>query len=204
MNTLDYIVKKFNPQFHKYQAEIPGSRSKELLETFKELGFTTGAEIGVEQGLYSEKICQMIPGIKLYCIDAWKNYPGYFERFSQKQLSQFYLETKKRLKPYNCKIIRGFSENVYKRIPDESLDFLYIDGNHDFFYITQDLHCWTPKVRPGGIVSGHDFVRKKHDRVNHVKDVIPAYTYAHGIHPWFVLREPGRRAVSSWFWVKKK
>ena len=201
MKTLDYIIQKFKPQFNKRWAEIPGTRDKELLEIFRDLKFEKGAEIGVERGAYSEVICKRIPNVTLYCIDAWEAYPQYREHVSQDKLDQFYKETKNRLKPYNAKIIKGFSEEVHKDFADGSLDFVYIDGNHDFLHITQDIYYWMPKVRRDGIVAGHDFVRVKGKYTNHVKDVIPAYAHAMNIDPWFVLREPKR--ASSWFWIKQ-
>jgi hypothetical protein len=202
MNTLDYINQKFKPQYNKFYGEIEGGRGKELLTMFRELGFKTGAEIGIERGVFSEKICKSVPGVKLYCIDPWQFYPGYREHVSQDQLDGFYEETKEKLKPYGCIVIKGFSEEVHKDIPDGSLDFVYIDGNHDFLHTTQDLFYWTPKVRAEGIVSGHDFKRTRHGAANHVKDVIPAWAYAHGIRPWFVLNEKETGTAPSWFWVK--
>jgi len=203
MNTLTYIIQKFNLQTTRPGTEVIGSRNKELLEMFRDLGYKTGVEIGVERGVYSEKICKEVPGVMLYCIDPWKAYPSYREHVTQEQLDQFYKETQETLKPYGCKIIRGFSEEVYKNFPDGSLDFVYIDGNHDFLHTTQDISYWMPKVRSGGIVAGHDFRRTKHGAVNNVKDVVPSYAYAMNINPWFVLRTADGKSAPSWFWVKQ-
>ena len=85
---------------------------------------------------------------------------------------------------------------------DESLDFVYIDGNHDFLHVAQDLHHWEKKVRLGGLVAGHDFSRRMgRGYINHVKDVVQAWVYAHGIRPLFILR--GDRSA-SWFYVREK
>lgn len=200
MDTLDYIGKKFNLKSPGPGTNIPGSREVELLTIFKDLGFTKGVEIGVERGVFSEKICQANPQLTLYCVDPWKAYKGYRDHVSQEKLDLFYKETSERLSNYNCKIIRGFSEEVYKQFPDESLDFVYIDANHDFLHVTQDIYYWMTKIRKGGIVAGHDFRRDKGNYINHIKDVIPAITYALKINPWFILRSPDE--TSSWFWVK--
>jgi hypothetical protein len=42
-------------------------------------------------------------------------------------------------------------------VPDGQLDFVYIDGNHSYESVMTDMHCWFPKVREGGLVSGHDW-----------------------------------------------
>jgi hypothetical protein len=181
--------------------EIPGTRHKDLLEWFQNLGFKSGAEIGVEAGLFSEEICKANPKLILYCIDPWKSYPGYVERPTQAELDTLYEEAIARLKPYRCRIIRSFSQDAHKLFDDESLDFVYIDGNHEFLHVAADIANWSPKVRVGGIIAGHDFRRNSRKYINDVKDVVPAYAYAKRINPWFILKEPVE--ASTWFWVKE-
>jgi hypothetical protein len=85
------------------------------------------------------------------------------------------------------------------------LDFVYIDGNHSLPYVIADLAAWVPKVRPGGIVSGHDFRQYLEQRHSHVVEALYAYTRAYEITPWFVLgaKSGGRRdTYRSWFFVK--
>jgi predicted O-methyltransferase YrrM len=99
--------------------------------------------------------------------------------------------------------------DVATRFPDASLDWVYLDGNHDLLHVIQDLYAWLPKIRPGGIISGHDFLQRKRDAYEvHVVEAVYAYTGAHFIKPWFLL---GSRAIvegevrdrpRSWFWVK--
>lgn len=201
MMTLDYFYKKYQiARGARSPIEIPGTRHKELLVWFRELGFKSGVEIGVEGGIFSEEICQNNPQLTLHCVDPWKTYAGYIEHASQKELDSLYAETVNRLRPYNCQIIRGFSEDAHKLFENESLDFVYIDGNHEFLHVIQDIAYWTPKVKKGGIIAGHDFRRNSRKYINDVKDAIPAYAYAKRINPWFVLKEPVE--ASSWFWVK--
>jgi predicted O-methyltransferase YrrM len=93
---------------------------------------------------------------------------------------------------------------------DKDLDFVYIDGAHDFKSVADDICEWERKVRPGGIVFGHDYKRSTNPLVRtHVHDVVGAYAYALMIVPWFVLGETGhpdglyREGTRSWMWVKK-
>lgn len=87
MNTLDFIPKKFDINFDDstpMPIEIPNFGRNQLAALFNELEFKIGAEIGVEKGTYSETLCKAIPGVKLYCIDAWTIYEGYdVSRWSQ-------------------------------------------------------------------------------------------------------------------------
>jgi len=131
-----------------------------------------GAEIGVEQGAFSEIICQ-VPGVtQLYSIDAWKAYRGYRDHTRQSKLDRLYAIATQRLAPYNCVIIRKFSLDAARDFVDGSLDFVYIDANHDYQHVSEDLAAWTQKIKPGGIVGGHDYIRRKGQKQFYA--VIPA------------------------------
>ena len=201
MNTLDYIVKKYNIDLkQKSPFYINCGRWQELPKLLKELDFKIGAEIGVLRGWWSENLFSYIPDLKLYGIDKWKCYPTYRDFKSQKQLDEYHKEAKKKLKKFDCKLIKKWSMDAVKDFDDESLDFVFIDGNHSFEYVTNDIAEWSKKVKKGGIVAGHDFYRSRSRILIHVKDVVPAWAYAHSIHPWFVLC--GNKG-KSWMWVKE-
>lgn len=212
MNTLDYILEKFNIAYNKKMPmpiEIPNFGRNNLATLFAELGFKTGAEIGVETGAYSETLLKNNPGLKLYSIDPWKAYNDFRDYTNQDKLNSLYEETRTRLAPYSCKIIRKFSQDATKDFTDNSLDFVYIDGNHSFLNIANDIIEWTKKVRVGGIISGHDYVKHKPHMKIHVKQVVIAYTDAYFIKPWFVLGSYEeisgqiRDNSRSWMWVKQ-
>ena len=88
------------------------------------------------------------------------------------------------------------SMEAVSKIPDASLDFVYIDGRHEFDFIMMDLIAWAPKVRAGGIVSGHDYYQFYRGGVVHA---VNAYVLGHNIKEWFVTREK----ECSFFWVKQ-
>lgn len=209
-DTLDYIIHKYNLDINKRRMpiEIPNVGRKDLARLFAELGFKVGAEIGVAFGQYSEILCQSNPSLTLYCIDPWKMYSDYAD-FNQPCLDEHYETAKKRLAPYDCRFIKKFSMDALGDIEDEELDFVYIDANHNFLHVTEDVYWWTKKVRPDGIVSGHDYIKMKGKSLSsHVTMVLPAYTRAFRIRPWFVLGLRGkysgmtRDTSRSWMWVK--
>ena len=213
MNTYEYILKKYNIRVgHQHSVEIPNMGRDNLAEIFAELQFTKGAEIGVDKGSYSEILCKANPKLHLYSIDPWKAsvYDAEFAAVTEKQefFDGCYQEAKKRLAPYNCTLIRKDSISALKRFKDKSLDFVYIDGNHDFVHFTNDLHYWLKKIRPGGIISGHDYAYFSYSKFNHVKRVIDAYMRCYRMIPYFVVGafscDPGmiRDRFRSWFWVK--
>lgn len=200
MQELDYLIKKFNIDTSKKSPfELQMKRGR-LGQLFKELGYKVGAEVGVEQGKFSVSLLD--DGLKVYLVDAWQAYKGYRDHVSQEKLDGFLEITKEAVKDYDAHIIRGYSMDVVKQFDDESLDFVYIDANHDFQNVTNDIAEWSKKVRKGGIVAGHDYIRLKgkDGYLNDTVDVVNGWTYAKKIHPWFILR--GDHA-SSWFFVKQ-
>lgn len=204
VDALSYIIEKYSLKPDgRVPIDLEGVGRLELADLFAELGFSQGAEIGVEKGLYSEILCKANPKLNLFSIDPWKAYPEYREHTTQEKIDEIKKEAFIRLEPYRVQIIQDFSENAVNSFADESLDFVYIDGNHDRVHVLQDLNLWTPKVKKGGIISGHDYVRYKgkYGLYNQVKDTVLEYTKSHNINPWFVLRDPRER--SSWMWVKK-
>jgi hypothetical protein len=162
----------------------------ELITWFKKLGYTKGAEIGVAEGHFSEALCQGIPGLELYCIDLWRPYRGNPWSGSTERNDHHFKTACERLNKYNTHIIRELSMDAVKQFKDGSLDFVFIDANHKFDYVIQDLIEWTKKVKVGGVVSGDDYYPFScgHQDYGGVVDAVNAYTKAHGIK--FELTDP--------------
>jgi hypothetical protein len=170
-----------------------------LAEIMAEVGFKYGAEIGVRYGGYSLILCQTIPELKILCVDPYMPYRG--RRPDQGTMDKIYEHAKRLLSQYNVEFIRKTSMDAVKDIPDGSLDFVYIDAMHEFDPVMMDIICWTPKVRMGGIVSGHDFVESYNGGV---VGAVRAYTYAHNINEWYItLDRNEKEPVPSWFWVRR-
>lgn len=190
MNTLDYILNKFSLGFDdstRMPIEIPDIGRNGLAKLFHELGFKSGAEIGVLEGEYSEIICKANPEAKLYSIDPWVPHRGYTDFMRKETFEKAYAAAKARLAPYNCEIVKKFSLDAVKDFADESLDFVYIDGDHNFQNCTDDIAEWSKKVKYGGIISGHDYIKHKKPTNIHVYEVVRGYTEAYNIRPWFLL-----------------
>lgn len=81
---------------------------------------------------------------------------------SQENHDQLYLQTIVRLMPYTgvarCHIWRMTGKEAAKLLPQQSLDFVYLDARHDFESVYDDLLTWVPMVKPGGIIAGHDYI----------------------------------------------
>ncbi len=160
MNTLEFVQKRYNLDLKQPFTRIGYSRNWELPRLLRDLDFILGAEIGVAEGFFSENLLKTIPNLKLYEVDPWENYPEYLD-YHGIDLQGKYEAARIRLKPYNSHFIRDYSMNAVKRFVDESLDFVYIDGAHDYEHVREDILHWHNKVRKGGIVAGHDFGKRK-------------------------------------------
>lgn len=160
-----------------------------------------GAEIGVEQGVFSEIICQVGNVKKLYAIDAWKAYSGYREHTGQQKLDNFYEISKMRLKPYNCELVRKFSTDAAQDFMDNSLDFVYIDANHDYKHVYEDITVWIRKIKKGGIISGHDYIRRKgQDQIYAVIKAVNDFVNANGIKELIIYKQ---ESPASWYFIKE-
>lgn len=134
--------------------EIQQNRN-DLATLFKGIG----VEVGTERAVFAKEIAKN--ATKLYCVDPFQAYRGYRDHVSQDKLDRFLQEAKERMSSFDCEFIRKFSLDAVKEFQDESLDFVYIDANHDYANCKADIEAWSKKVKIGGIVSGHDYIRRK-------------------------------------------
>jgi SAM-dependent methyltransferase len=210
-DALTYLATKYSLDLHdrRLPIAIPNVDRDTLARLFHLLGYQIGVEVGVERGVYSEVLCRENPGVQLYCIDAWRTYRGYKDHVDQQKLNRFYEETQARLAPYpRATLVRAFSQTAVKDFAIGSLDFVYIDAAHDFQNCTNDIAEWGRRVRPGGIIAGHDFASYAWPNQIHVVPVVRGWTEAYEIAPWFLLGRDAkvegelRDRARSWFWVQ--
>ena len=132
-------------------------RSKWLVEIINERGYTRGAEIGAAIGLTTEHLlasCRMLND--LIIIDDWRPIPG-SGIFESPTMKEDFLKKFSPAKTSHRLIIHeGVSWEMADKIPDGTLDFVFIDASHDYDSVIKDLKAWFPKVRLGGLFSGHD------------------------------------------------
>jgi len=178
------------------------SLRKDLYVLFNDLGYVRGVELGVHVGRNSREMFKAIPKLDLTLIDPWRKYN---RSSSDEGMASAFKRCKQRLSHWNPKYIRKTGSKAVKDIKDNSLDFVYIDGMHDFNSVMIDLIEWVPKVRKGGIVSGHDYAFGYAPSYGVIQGV-NAYVRAHNITNlyltggaciWRDCTEP-----PSWFWPK--
>ena len=177
---------------------------EELSEARRSDWYVLGTEIGVQAGKYSEVLCRAIPRLLLNAVDPYESDKNDEVAVSESQYARHEVTARARLKEFNHQVYFFIEPSLeaVRGISDHSLDFVYIDGNHTFDYVMQDLIEWSKRVRSGGIVAGHDYLEWNQtdapEKAGGVVAAVQAYTKAHAIEPWFLTDEP----YPSYFWEK--
>lgn len=181
---------------------VRGYKRSHLYSLFNEMGFEKGAEIGVKRGINARAMCTAIPNLLLILVDPYISYGDDEMELPDAEHNSFYKHARKLLKPYNTRFIIKKSMDAIREVANESLDFVYIDGNHTFDYAMSDIIEWTKKVRPGGIVAGHDYFNwiSTNGVVGGVVEAVDTYVRVHGIKELFVTDE----LSPSFFWMKQQ
>ncbi len=166
MDTLTYILDKYHLEKTE-KIEIPGTGRGDLANLLRELKFKTGVEIGVERGLYSEILCKANLQMIFYGVDPWESLDNIKadskkrrteNHASQDRCDKYHEEARNRLIAYpKYHILREYSVDAVKKFDDESLDFVYIDANHQYPFVKDDINWWNEKVKRNGIIAGHDY-----------------------------------------------
>lgn len=137
-------------------------------------------EVGTWQGGFTESLLSKSNVSKVFCVDPYKHfindeYPDGMNDLTQEQFDDLFDKVKNKLtNKYGDKVefIRELSTEGSKKFEDNSLDFVYIDGNHDSKYVLEDLKAWYPKVKLGGFLCGDDVYSRnlsEHDSDGNVK-----------------------------------
>lgn len=138
-----YIPRPFPSPMIKFVGDKFGCRS------------LVGVEIGVSGGWNAESILETLLIEKLFLIDPYQPYIEEGKRISREK---YLPQAKERLARFGDKVqfIIKQSADAIEDIQD-GLDFVFIDGNHTYEYVKQDITLYYPKVRNGGVIGGDDF-----------------------------------------------
>lgn len=158
-----------------------------------------GVEVGTLFGAFATDILKTWQG-HLHCVDPWIN-----------QAEEVYSDGANRIHDMNevfervsegigrhprCTLHRMMSLNGCGRFEDGELDFFYDDGNHGVDHVRADISAWWPKVKTGGMFSGHDFfTRYDHETNSDALTAVMELAEAIGIRPHVTWD-------SSWWFIK--
>jgi hypothetical protein len=119
----------------------------------------TFVAVGIFTAIFSERLAREVIPDKLYCVDPYIQYLEFEDSLNDSEkLAQAREVAHVRMAPFGNRVsfIEDFSVNAAKHFADNSVDFIYIDGNHAYKFVTQDLEAWYPKLRQGGLMAGDD------------------------------------------------
>ncbi len=168
---------------------------REHIKTVQRMNDLTVAEIGVWKGDHARTLQNQLDIDHLYLIDSYEDYNGYAdlnEPRSSHRLKHAKREARARLAEYdNITWIERRSENASDHL-SESLDYVYVDGNHAYEYVLNDIQTYYSLLRPGGVLAGHDFSGEWPG----VVEAVVEFSKTEGIP--FRLEDPG----TDWFFIK--
>ena len=109
--------------------------------------------------------------------DALQEDPDYIFKCALMNLSDF-------IKAGRIEVIRGDSNEVHKKLGQYKgqADLVFIDGSHDYESVKRDIINYLPFVKPGGLITGHDF---GHQVQKAVEEMLPGYGVARNTSIWY-------------------
>lgn len=132
---------------------------------------STGAEIGVSSGDFSQEILNVVSPRELVLIDPWDHLgeqtdgEGYKWFLDKEQMRKTYLGVVERFKQQQgVTVVRGFSQEVLQRYSDSYFDWVYLDAAHDYESVLCELIVCIKKVKAGGFITGDDLFKSKGGR----------------------------------------
>ena len=146
-------------------------------------------EIGLGQGKSSGYMAVEIinsgKNIKLDCVDCWDMPTDETQDYTMGFLNN--------LEPIwdmlDISVIQNYSTEASKLYENNSLDFVFIDGDHSYGAVTDDIKHWLPKLKQNGLIAGHDYTQE------YINSVIPAVDTFFG-------KEKVNVSKSSWYvWI---
>lgn len=139
------------------------------------------AEIGVFHGGNARRMFRNLNVETMFLIDQYLKYMNYEkEHFIFPFLPHSFDEIMENLGEYADRTIpfQMMSEEAASYIPND-LDMVYIDGNHSYEYVKKDIELYAPKIKPGGLIGGHDIMGNPMS--NDVQQAVYEYADAHNL-----------------------
>ncbi len=163
------LIPDIAAQFSKgvFRPEAADFRAMAILERLQGVITPKVAEIGVFAGDLSRRLLARRNDLELVMIDSWAPAPkleyadsGDFHASLEAEDQEQFFALTQRVTAFagdRATIIRADSKTAAAAIPDKSLDLVFIDADHSYEGCRDDIQAYWDKVRPGGIISGHDY-----------------------------------------------
>ncbi len=112
-----------------------------LADIINDRGFKQVAEIGIATGATTSYLLNLCPQLERYvAVDVYLGHIRVMEKEHP-----------------NLDLLEMDSVQAAQQIEDGSLDLVFIDADHAYESVMADIIAWLHKVRPGGVICGHDY-----------------------------------------------
>jgi hypothetical protein len=164
-------------------------RATAVLNRLKDVESPKVAELGVFVGMMSRRLLDR-SDLTLFMIDSWgvDHSIEYIEtndfhaKLSHKQQENYYQQALgvAKIAPNRATIIRSSTKEAASNFADRSLDLVFIDADHSYVGCKADIEVWTPKIKVGGWLSGHDYENNTRDFKFGVTQAVNEYIASSG------------------------
>jgi len=185
-----YTLKKENLQNAKLLLD-----RQELLELLPKNAKV--AELGVDEGGFSERIVTTCTPAELHLVDFWGS-----DRYNQNKRKAVEDRFHSQRESGQVSIHLGLSTEVVHSFEDGYFDWVYIDTDHKYKTTIQELELWSKKVKSGGILAGHDYITGNWNNIVRYGVIEAVYEFCHKYnweiiyitaeldnHPSFAIRQ---------------
>jgi len=133
--------------------------TKPALRQLKDRKNLIGAEIGIGEGYHASFFLLELDIDFVFLIDSHMEFESMGKVWTSEVVKKWEENAHMNLDKYKHKIkwMKEKSADAVKFIADNSLDFVYLDGNHDYEFVVKDISLYYPKLKIGGLLSGHDY-----------------------------------------------
>ena len=132
-------------------------------------------EVGCWKGKSAAYMCVEIANsnkdIEFFCVDTWEGSVEHQEMKELPKLYDIFIDNMRPVEEYYFPL-KMTSLEAAKKFKDNSLDFVFIDASHEYEDVRNDIFAWYPKVKPGGIIAGHDYYHEEYDWFPGVKQAV--------------------------------
>eukprot|EP00386_Alphamonas_edax_P012354 GDKI01038638.1.p1 GENE.GDKI01038638.1~~GDKI01038638.1.p1 ORF type:complete len:415 (-),score=80.47 GDKI01038638.1:44-1240(-) len=116
-------------------------------------------EVGVYAGDTSVHILKNFPNATVIGVDPFYNEEFAPDSVQNQMLAQVGMYTESRFEAFGdrARLLKMKSADALQLIPDQSMDIIFVDGDHRYEHAKYDIAAWEKKVKMGGVIAGHDF-----------------------------------------------
>ena len=129
----------------------------EMLDFFPSNGVY--AELGVFRGTFSERIIENCEPRRIFLVDLWSDPMDWIINGAIRNVSgeEAYKHVLRLEKYDSVRIRRQTTLSFLCSLPDKTLDVVYLDADHSYESVRDELAISLPRMRAGGWISGHDY-----------------------------------------------